>query len=139
VLAEAGLQRMGISVPGNRLPPETFVPSPNQGTIAVVARDDPSLTGPLGFLDHPSSRSDVMIERAVMEEVGGGCYTPQGIYCREGHLIAEVLSLDGSRQVRLEEKISGMEEARRCGKMLREEAKELIREAYRDLGLKEDE
>jgi hydroxymethylbilane synthase len=81
----------------------------------------------------------VMIERAVMEEVGGGCYTPQGIYCRDGHLIAEVLSLDGSRQVRLEEKISGMEEARRCGRMLREEAKELIREAYRDLGLKEDE
>jgi hydroxymethylbilane synthase len=139
VLAEAGLQRMGISVPGNRLPPETFVPSPNQGTIAVVARNDPSLTGPMGVLDHPSSRSDVSIERAVMEEVGGGCYTPQGIYCRDGHLIAEVLSLDGSRQVRLEEKISGIEEARRCGRMLKEEAKELIREAYRDLGLTEEE
>jgi hydroxymethylbilane synthase len=138
VLAEAGLQRMGISVPGNRLPPERFVPSPNQGTIAVVARDDPSVTGLLGILDHPASRRDVEIERAVMEEVGGGCYTPQGIYCREGHLIAEVLSLDGSRQVRLEEKISGTEDARRCGRLLRGEAEDLIREAYRDLGLKED-
>ena len=139
VLAEAGLQRMGISVPGNRLPPDSFVPSPNQGTIAVVARDDPAVTGSLDFLDHPPSRRDVSIERAVMEEVGGGCYTPQGIYCREGRLIAEVLSLDGSRQVRLEENIAGIEEARRCGRMLRKEAHDLIREAYRDLGLKEDE
>jgi len=39
VLAEAGLQRLGFSLPGTRLPPETFVPSPNQGTIAVVSRE----------------------------------------------------------------------------------------------------
>ncbi|MBP1929612.1 hydroxymethylbilane synthase [Methanolinea mesophila] len=139
VLAEAGLQRMGISVPGNRLPPDRFVPSPNQGTIAVVARDDPSVTGPLEILDHPPSRRDVNVERAVMEEVGGGCYTPQGIYCRDGLLIAEVLSLDGSRGVRMEERISDLKDARRVGRLLRDEAGDLIREAYRELGLKEDE
>lgn len=139
VLAEAGLQRMGISVPGNRLPPDRFVPSPNQGTIAVVARDDPSVTGPLEILDHPPSRRDVNVERAVMEEVGGGCYTPQGIYCRDGRLIAEVLSLDGSREVRMEERIADLEDARRVGRLLRDEAGGLIREAFRELGLKEDE
>ncbi|HPM62236.1 MAG TPA: hydroxymethylbilane synthase, partial [Methanoregulaceae archaeon] len=36
VLAEAGLERMGLSVSGTRLSPQRFVPSPNQGTIAVV-------------------------------------------------------------------------------------------------------
>ncbi len=43
VLAEAGLSRLGIRIPGERLPPETFVPTANQGTIAVVSRADPSL------------------------------------------------------------------------------------------------
>ena len=43
VLAEAGLQRLGLRIPGERLPPEKFVPTPNQGTIAVVSRADPSL------------------------------------------------------------------------------------------------
>ena len=97
VLAEAGIERLGIDVPGERLPPETFVPSPNQGTIAVVGRSDPSLTELLSVLDDSTTRGDVAIERAVMEQLGGGCYTPQGIFCREGHLIAEVLSLDGTR------------------------------------------
>jgi hydroxymethylbilane synthase len=40
VLAEAGLQRLGIRLPGEPLPTDRFVPSPNQGTIAVVCRDD---------------------------------------------------------------------------------------------------
>ena len=77
------------------LSPEKFVPSPNQGTIAVVSRADPSLMELLSALDHPETRKDVAIERAVMEQVGAGCFTPMGIYCKEGHLIAEVLSLDG--------------------------------------------
>ena len=54
VLAEAGLSRLGIRIPGERLPPEKFVPSPNQGTIAVVSRADPSLMELLSALDHPA-------------------------------------------------------------------------------------
>ena len=92
LLAEAGLERLSIKLPGVRLPPDKFVPSPNQGTIAVVSRVDPSLSETMSLLDDPVTRSDVGIERAVMEEVGGGCFTPLGIYCRNGHLIASVLS-----------------------------------------------
>ena len=43
VLAEAGLDRLGIEVAGRRLDPSVFVPATNQGTIAVVSRDDPTL------------------------------------------------------------------------------------------------
>ena len=53
VLAEAGLQRLGIGLEGERLPPERFVPSPNQGTIAVVSRIDPSLSEIMSLLDDP--------------------------------------------------------------------------------------
>jgi hydroxymethylbilane synthase len=135
VLAEAGLQRLDIRIPGERLPPEKFVPTPNQGTIAVVSRADPSLMEVLSSLDHPETRKDVAIERAVMEQVGAGCFTPMGIYCKAGHLIAEVLSLDGKRAERIDEDIGTIEEARAQGKALRDRAGSLIAEAYQTLGI----
>jgi hydroxymethylbilane synthase len=138
ILAEAGLARMGIRIQGERLPVEKFVPSPNQGTIAVVCRADPSLREMLSVLDHPQTRTDVMIERAVMEQVGGGCFTPLGIYCRDGHLIAEVLSLDGTRAERIDADIKTIDEAREQGRQLRDRAQNLIDEACNQLGITGD-
>jgi hydroxymethylbilane synthase len=135
ILAEAGLTRMGIRIQGERLPPEKFIPSPNQGTIAVVCRADPSLREVLSVLDDPQTRTDVMIERAVMEQLGGGCYTPLGIYCRAGHLIAEVLSLDGTRAERIEMDVKTIDEAREQGRQLRARAQGLIDDAYQQLGI----
>ena len=133
ILAEAGLIRLGIRIPGERLPPDIFVPSPNQGTIAVVSRADPSLVQTLAALNHPQTRADVGIERAVMEELGGGCFTPLGIYCRAGHLIAEVLSLDGRQTERIETDVHSVEKAREQGRILRERAQNLINEAHATL------
>ena len=138
VLAEAGLARLGIRIPGDRLPPEKFVPSPNQGTIAVVSRADPSLMEVLSAIDHPLTRKDVAIERAVMEQVGAGCFTPMGIYCKGGHLIAEVLSLDGKRTERIEKNVETIDEARAEGDALRARAHDLIAEAYQTLGISYD-
>jgi len=133
ILAEAGLIRLGIRIPGERLPPDKFVPSPNQGTIAVVSRADPSLMETLSALDHQQTRTDVAIERAVMEQLGGGCYTPLGIYCRAGHLIAEVISLDGKRTERIETDVQSIEKAREQGRILKGNAQDLINEAYAKL------
>jgi hydroxymethylbilane synthase len=135
LLAEAGLTRLGLEVKGERLNPEKFVPSPNQGTVAVVARADPSLREVLSALDHAPTRTDVMSERAVMEQLGGGCYTPQGIFCRDGHLIAEVLSLDGTRTERIETDVKTFEEAREQGRILKARAQDLIDDAYKRLGI----
>jgi hydroxymethylbilane synthase len=136
MLAEAGLTRLGIRIPGERLPPEKFVPAPNQGTIAVVSRTDPSLMERLSHLDHSPSRTDVAVERAVMEQLGGGCFTPLGIYCHHGHLIAEVLSLDGTRTERIDTDVKSIEQARELGKLLHERAKDLIDDAYKKLGIR---
>lgn len=135
MLAEAGLTRLGLRVPGERFPAEKFVPSPNQGTIAVVSRADPSLMEVLSALDHPQTRTDVMYERAVMEKLGGGCFTPLGIYCRAGHLIAEVLSLDGQQTERIEADVKSVEEAREQGRLLQGRAQGLIDAAYKQLGI----
>jgi hydroxymethylbilane synthase len=135
LLAEAGLTRLGLRIKGERMNPDKFVPSPNQGTVAVVSRADPSLREVLSALDHPQTRTDVMSERAVMEELGGGCFTPLGIYCRAGHLIAEVLSLDGKRTERIDVDITSFENAREQGRILRARAQDLIEEAYSRLGI----
>lgn len=135
MLAEAGLTRLGISIPGKRFLPEKFVPAPNQGTIAIVSRADPSLMEELSTLDHPQTRTDVAIERGVMEQLGGGCFTPLGIYCNNGHLIAEVLSLDGKRTERIETDIKTIEQAREQGKHLYKKARDLIDDAYQKLGI----
>ena len=135
LLAEAGLTRLGIRIQGERLPPEKFVPSPNQGTVAVVSRADPSLMEVLSALDHPQTRTDVLIERAVMEQLGGGCFTPLGIYCKAGHIVAEVLSLDGKRTERIETDLKTIEQAREQGRQLRAKAQDLIDEAYAKLGI----
>jgi len=136
MLAEAGLTRLGIRIPGERLPPEKFVPAPNQGTISVVSRTDPLLMERLSHLDHIPSRTDVAVERAVMEQLGGGCFTPLGIYCHHGHLIAEVLSLDGMRTERIDTDVKSIEQARELGKLLHERAKDLIDDAYKKLGIR---
>jgi hydroxymethylbilane synthase len=138
VLAEAGLERLGLSVPGTRLSPLQFVPSPNQGTIAVVSRDERIFRDIFSPLDHLRTRTDVEIERTVMEEVGGGCFTPQGIYSNQGRLIGEILSLDGRRQVRREEAVSSTEQARAFGRQLRNEGMDLIREACEKLGIHDE-
>jgi hydroxymethylbilane synthase len=135
LLAEAGLTRLGIRIPGERFPPEKFVPAPNQGTIAVVSRADPSLMEGLSTLDHSQTRTDVAIERAMMEQLGGGCFTPLGIFCHKGHLIAEVLSLDGTRTERIETDVQSIEQAREQGRQLHARAKDLIDDAYRKQGI----
>jgi hydroxymethylbilane synthase len=89
----------------------------------------------LSALDHPQTRNDVLIERAVMEQLGGGCYTPLGIYCRAGHLIAEVLSLDGKRTERIETDVKTIDEARDQGRLLKGRAQDLIDDACKQLGI----
>lgn len=136
MLAEAGLARMSLHLNGIRLPLTHFVPAPNQGTIAVVCRDDPAINDLIQPLDHPSTRMDTEIERAVMEEVGGGCFTPQGIFCQNGSLIAEILSLDGRSYERMEEQVTTIHDARRIGVELRNRSLNLIHDAQEKLRLK---
>ena len=137
VLAEAGLERLQYKLRGYRLPPERFVPTANQGAIAVVSRDDPLLIITLSSLDHTPTRTDVTFERAVIEELGAGCFTPVGVYCRGGHLIAEVLSLEGKRTERVEEDVADSDAARACGRRLAEKAGDLLDEARAATGGKD--
>lgn len=132
------MQRLSLTLPGFRLDPAVHVPSTNQGTIAVVSRDEPAVRDILSGIDDPQTRNDTIMERVVMEEIGGGCFTPLGIYCLHSLIIAEVLSLEGDRVFRLERKVADVSEARDFGSEVRRGAGSLIEEAYHRLGLHHD-
>lgn len=143
VLAEAGLERMGYQMEYSQLDPESFVPSANQGTIAVVARKGSQAEEYTRPLDHETTRAETMIERRILETVGGGCVVPMAVHARVqgrwAQVVAEVLSMDGVRFVRLEETVSlqegYLERAGQLGERLMEMGgRELVAEAVRAFG-----
>nr|WP_235619500.1 hydroxymethylbilane synthase [Methanothrix sp.] len=136
VIAEAGVQRMGYHLGYKVLDPGFFVPSPNQGTIAVVSVAGTEGDALASLIDHRPSREETMVERRIMEVVGGGCLVPMAVFARHLgdriHVTAEILSKDGERFVRLEDTVprDGLESAERIGRRLLEMGgDELVREA----------
>ncbi len=143
VLAEAGLQRMGLDLDYVRLDGERFIPSANQGTIIVVARIGSKAEIYSKALDDAHTRIETMIERKILETVGGGCVVPMAVHADvrdgEAHVLAEVLSLDGKRFVRVDDLISLEEDylglAEDMGQRLMEMGgRELVEEAVKVFG-----
>lgn len=144
VLAKAGLERMGLKNDYVRLDDEWFVPSANQGTIIVVAKKGSKAEYYSRLLDDAPTRTETMIERKILETVGGGCVVPMAVHAvvssEKVRVLAEVLSLDGKRFVRLDENISLHEEdplsrAEDMGhRLMKMGGRELVDEAVKEFG-----
>lgn len=111
LLAEAGLIRLGIDKDVNyvALPPEDFIPSANQGIIAVATREGEEDL--ISFMNHQKTWVEAGIERRIIRELGIGCAVPAGVYAKSTgnekiKVFCEVLSVDGALAVRVEEKFS---------------------------------
>jgi hydroxymethylbilane synthase len=145
VLAEAGLERMGLNLDYARLDAERFVPSANQGTIIVVARKGTEAESKSRQLDDEQTRRETMIERKILETVGGGCVVPMAVHASvcgsRARVLAEVLSLDGKRFVRLDEEIilddEAMNRAEDLGqRLMKMGGRELVDEAVKEFGVR---
>lgn len=95
VVAKAGLDRLGW---GSRitevLSPEVCLPAVAQGALGIEARsEDAELLKILSALDHAETHTAIAAERALLEEVQGGCQLPLGGWAR---MEAESLILDGA-------------------------------------------
>jgi hydroxymethylbilane synthase len=101
VLALAGLRRLGLGAGAIPLEPATFVPAPGQGALAIETRRDDPVRATVAALDNPAIRLAVEAERAVMEELEGGCRVPLGAICLpdagRNRLTACVWSVDGQQ------------------------------------------
>ncbi len=90
ILAAAGLLRLGLADRITEyLSPQTFVPPPGQGILAVETRaDDERMDSILRAIDHAPTRFAATAERAFLERLGGGCQVPVGAYAQsEGDLM----------------------------------------------------
>lgn len=124
VVAEAGLIRLNLvdKIDYQRLNPEIFVPSANQGIIAVATRvGEEDL---ISFMNHEKTDLEAKIEREVIKGLGVGCAVPVGVYAElkgKVKLICEILD---KKYIRVEEKFSrenAVEEAREVAENLRGE------------------
>jgi hydroxymethylbilane synthase len=144
VLAKAGLERMGLENDYVRLDDEWFVPSANQGTIIVVAKKGSKAEYYSRLLDDAPTRTETMIERKILETVGGGCVVPMAVHAvvssEKARVLAEVLSLDGKRFVRLDENITLQDDdplsrAEDMGqRLMKMGGRELVDEAVKEFG-----
>ena len=106
VLAAAGLDRLGLSLPHRELlDPDVFVPAVGQGILALEARvDDRTTLGHLAALDDPATRPCALAERAYLARLGASCNTPMAAHARlerdRVRLTGIVASEDGRRLLR---------------------------------------
>jgi hydroxymethylbilane synthase len=143
VLAKAGLERMDLARDYVRLDGERFVPSANQGTIIVVAKKGSKAEFYSRSLDDVPTRTETLIERKILETVGGGCVVPMAVHATvsngQARVLTEVLSLDGKRFVRLDENISIHDDpfgrAEDMGRrLMKMGGRELVDEAVKEFG-----
>lgn len=83
ILAQAAIDRMGIDVNHFVLSERDFIPSPNQGIIAVTSLKGSEASSLLKKINHPETFDAFRYERALMTQLKLGCSTPAGILCRK--------------------------------------------------------
>ncbi|MHC4886970.1 MAG: hydroxymethylbilane synthase, partial [Planctomycetota bacterium] len=106
VLAAAGLNRLGLTVPGFSLA-EILLPAIGQGALGIVCREEDETTRTvLATLDHAPTRAAVTAERAFLRAVEAGCHAPTGARTSVNgntlHLTAAVFSPDGTKTIQSE-------------------------------------
>jgi hydroxymethylbilane synthase len=106
ILAAAGLNRLGkTELIKQVISPEIMCPAAGQGALAIEIRAGDSVTGQhLAFLDDAAARATTTCERALLNQMGGGCQVPIGALAeiRDGrlHLEAVVADPDGTKVLR---------------------------------------
>jgi hydroxymethylbilane synthase len=129
VLAEAGLSRLGLAdVISERLPVEEFTPSPGQGAMAIVSReDDAGIVKMLKNIEDKQSRMEVTAERALLLRINAGCRFPLGALASANHsklaLYANVYSVDGTKRIEVRRSDSA-DNAERLGSVVAAELEE---------------
>ncbi|MEM2176441.1 MAG: hydroxymethylbilane synthase [Archaeoglobaceae archaeon] len=123
IVAEAGIQRLGIKVKYQRFLPEVIVPPPNQGIIAIATRVGEEEI--VSFLNDSKTWLEAEVERAIAKELGFGCAVPFGVYAEvRGDKVRAICEVFLERYKRIEEtlsKDSAIEEAIEIARRIKNE------------------
>lgn len=141
ILAEAGLQRLGLSSHITQvIPRELMLPAVGQGALGIETRaDDAETISILRQLDDQCSHRCVQAERHLLSALRGGCSAPVGTWTEmDGQQLtirAVVLSLDGKERITTDHVGSG-EDASLLGQLaadsLFEQGAEELLQSIRD-------
>lgn len=102
ILAAAGLNRLGkAQLVKQVIPVDVMCPAAGQGALGIEIRaGDVPMRGLLAFLDDKNARATTTCERALLNQLGGGCQVPIGAHAVivEGkiHLHGVVARPDGT-------------------------------------------
>lgn len=106
ILAAAGLDRLGLAADVKELfSPQQMCPAAGQGALAIECRTNDNATrAVVSALDDPAAHFAVLVERAALATLGGGCHLPVGVYCEPAKngwsVMAVVARPDGSAILR---------------------------------------
>jgi hydroxymethylbilane synthase len=138
ILASAGLNRLGRTEWVRAiLSPEVMCPAAGQGALGIEIRaGDQRMREHLGFLDDPDTRTATVCERALLNQLGGGCQVPIGAYAEVTggrlRLTGVVARPDGSLVLReIQEGTDAVPLGETVGKILLQRGGEdILREVY---------
>jgi hydroxymethylbilane synthase len=106
MLASAGIRRMGFEDRVTTyMQPEVMIPAIGQGALGIEIRvDDPTVEPIVSELNHEETASCVLIERAFLRRMGGGCQVPLAAYAQADNdsmtVYTAVVHPDGSPMIR---------------------------------------
>ncbi|MCS7118744.1 MAG: hydroxymethylbilane synthase [Archaeoglobaceae archaeon] len=105
IVAETGIQRLGLKINYQSFSPEVIVPSPNQGIIAVATRiGEENL---VSFMNDEKTWIESQVERIITKELGFGCAIPFGVYAKvRGERIKVICEVLAEKYFRIEDSIS---------------------------------
>jgi len=136
LLAKAGMDRVNLNARiTDVFEPDMIMPALGQGTVGMECRDDDKETiNLLAKINHKNTFTCLSAERAMLNTLGGDCFTPVAGYCevtKGGHLrfIAMVISADGQTVFRARHKMS-YTQAEKLGKAV---AKDLLSQGAADI------
>ena len=107
VLAQAGINRLGLDVKFTKLSTMDFPPSPGQGALGIVSRSDDNKTNSmLKKIEDNDSRIRIEAERALSNFVESGCRFPVGAFAESNgqtlKLTVVAYSIDGKKSIIVE-------------------------------------
>lgn len=134
VLAQAGINRLGVNIKHISLSTIDFPPSPGQGALGIVCRKNDQITiSMLKKIEDQNTRLAVESERALSEFVDSGCRFPVGAFAQVNgenlDLTVVAYSIDG-KQALIVNKSGPKSNSYQIGK---EAADELQRKGVNDL------
>jgi hydroxymethylbilane synthase len=106
ILAAAGLNRLGKRESMRQvLPAKLMCPAAGQGALAIeIRKGDSGVRQHIAFLDDHAARITTTCERALLNQMGGGCQVPIGalaeVVSGRLHLEAVVARPDGTKVLR---------------------------------------